>query len=422
MNNGKKYPAEVIGQFEELKRGVVDFHVPDELLERIASGKKLTVKVGFDPTTPDLHLGHTVLISKMKQFQDFGHRVVFVIGDFTGMIGDPTGRNETRKPLTKEEVAKNAQTYREQVFKILDPHKTEVRFNSEWNSVLNAREVIFLAARYSVGRMLERDDFRNRFREGQSISIHEFLYPLFQAYDSVALNADVELGGSDQLFNLLIGRDILRDYGQSPQIVMTMPLLEGTDAKLIEGKISGNKMSKSLGNYIGITEDPVTMFLKIMSISDGLMWRYYELLSSMRTAEITKLKEDVSGGRIHPKEAKVNLGFEIISRFHGKENACLAREKGLNWLEERKIAEEDIQVFSYSSGGREIPLYKICADTHIASSGGEAKRKIIEGAVWIGENENSMVRISDEKYLLPASGDFCIRFGRKKFIKVKISP
>ena len=309
-------------QIELIERGVVDCISREELrkkLERsIATGKPLKIKAGFDPTAPDLHLGHTVLLQKLKHFQDLGHQVVFLIGDFTGLIGDPTGKSETRKPLTREDIARNAETYKEQVFKILDPEKTEVAFNSEWLGKLDSFEMIRLASELTVARMLEREDFRNRFDSGKPISIHEFLYPLIQGYDSVAMEADVELGGTDQLFNLLMGRDMQRSRGQEPQIVLTLPLLEGLDGV--------NKMSKSLGNYIGITELPNDIYGKAMSISDDLMFRYFELLSDLSTEEINKLKSDMEQGELHPKQVKQQLARELTTRFHSPQAASLAEQ------------------------------------------------------------------------------------------------
>src|ERR671924_67858 len=291
-------------QLEVIKRGAVEVLPEEELLTKLKRTRPLRIKAGFDPTAPDLHLGHTVLIQKMKQFQELGHEVIFLIGDFTGMIGDPSGKSETRKPLTREEVVKNAETYKEQIFKILDPHKTIIEFNHRWMEELDAIALIELSAKYTVARMLEREDFKQRYQKQQSISIHEFLYPLIQGYDSVVLKADVELGGTDQRFNLLIGRDLQREYGQEPQVVLTMPLLEGTDGV--------QKMSKSLGNYIGINEPPEEMFGKLMSISDDLMWHYYELLSDTNLSEIQKQRSEVEAGSLHPMEVKKRLATELV--------------------------------------------------------------------------------------------------------------
>ena len=319
-----------------LRRGTVDLISEEELggkLRRAQREKRpLRVKAGFDPTAPDLHLGHTVLIQKLKHFQEAGHQVVFLIGDFTGMIGDPTGKVETRKPLTREDVERNAETYREQIFKILDPDRTEVRFNSEWLSPLSIEEMVRIAGQMTVARMLERDDFRRRYEEERPISIHEFLYPLLQGYDSVALRADVELGGTDQKFNLLVGRDLQRVWGQEPQVVVTTPLLEGLDGV--------NKMSKSLGNYVGITEGPDTIFGKMMSISDDLMLRYYELLSDISVDELERLKKGVADGSRHPMEAKVALAREIVARFHGA-MASAGAEEGFRKRFSRKEFPDD---------------------------------------------------------------------------------
>src|SRR5215510_13158576 len=304
-------------QFQALTKGAVDLHAPEELRNKLVrsfeSQRPLCVKVGFDPSRPDLHLGHTLLLGRMRRFQEFGHQVVFLIGDFTGMIGDPSGKNVTRPALSSEEIAANAATYKEQVFKVLDEKATLVRFNSEWLAPLGAEGLIRLAARYPVARMLERDDFKKRFREGRSIAIHEFLYPLLQAYDSVALKADVELGAVDQLFNLLVGRQLMKEYGLEPQVIITGPILEGLDAHLENGKIVGEKMSKSLDNYVGIDEPPDQIFGKLMSISDDLMWRYYELLSSKPLGEVQALRQAVESGKKHPKDAKADFAREMVA-------------------------------------------------------------------------------------------------------------
>src|SRR5947209_8550987 len=303
---------DINAQLELIKRGAIDVLPEEELVAKLKRGRPLKIKTGFDPTAPDLHLGHTVLIEKMKQFQELGHEVVFLIGDFTGMIGDPSGKSETRKQLTKEEVLKNAETYKAQIFKILDPQKTVIEFNHRWMEKLDAVSLIELTAKYTVARMLEREDFKQRYQKQQSISIHEFLYPLMQGYDSVVLKADVELGGTDQRFNLLIGRELQREYGQEPQVVLTMPLLEGLDGI--------QKMSKSLGNYIGINEAPEEMFGKVMSISDELMWRYYELLSDRNLTEIAILRKEMEQGK-NPRDIKVLLALEIVARFHSHDAA-----------------------------------------------------------------------------------------------------
>ena len=330
-------------QVQYISKGFVEIIREEELRERIAAGRPLRVKVGFDPTSPDLHLGHTVLLRKMKHFQDCGHTVFFVIGDGTGMIGDPSGRNITRPPLSREAILANAETYKTQVFKILDPEKTQVRFNSEWLMPLNFADMVRLAAKYTVARMLERDDFSKRFKENSPISIHEFLYPLAQAYDSVALHADVELGGTDQKFNLLVGRDIQRDYGQPSQIIGTTPILEGLDGV--------NKMSKSLGNYIGITEPAEVMFRKVMQISDELMFRYYELLTDKSLAEIDAMRKRIAAGDLHPMEAKMALGRSIVTDFHSAADAARAAEE-FNRVVRRREIPADIQTVPLPEGVR----------------------------------------------------------------------
>ena len=364
-------------QLEYLKKGFVEIIREEELRERIAAGRPLKVKVGFDPTAPDLHLGHTVLLRKMKHFEDMGHRVIFVMGDATARIGDPTGRNTTRPPLSQEEILQNAATYKAQVFKILDPEKTEIRFNSEWLDKLDFENMIRLCARYTVARLLERDDFSKRFREGVPISVHELLYPLAQAYDSVALNADVELGGSDQKFNLLVGREIQRDYGQLPQIVATTPLLEGTDGV--------NKMSKSLGNYIGITEPPEVMFAKVMSISDELMFRYYELLTDLSLAEISQMRRRIQSGELHPMEAKMELARLIVTDFHSAADARRAAEQ-FNRVVRQKEVPEDIPALPLPEGvlnAGGVRVDKLLAKIGLAESVSDAARKLKAGAVHI---------------------------------------
>jgi tyrosyl-tRNA synthetase len=381
-------------QVESLASGCVDVVRRDELAARVSraleTGTPLTVKVGFDPTAPDLHLGHTVLIRKMKQFQDFGHRVVFVVGDFTAMIGDPTGRSKTRPPLTPEEIARNADTYTAQVFKILDPARTELRPNSEWLSPLGAAGLIKLAARYNVAQMLERREFRQRFEAGQPIAVHEFLYPLAQAYDSVALAADVELGGTDQLFNLNVGRDIMPRYGLEPQIVMTTPLLEGLDG--------GEKMSKSLGNYVGVTAAANEMFGKLMSISDVLMWRYYQLLTDVGEAGLTDLRGRVERGELHPKAAKMDLARQIVAEYHSPEAAQRALEEFDRVHARRDLPSElpDVQVAFGSDTSR--PLGRILVESGLAVSASDASRKIEQGGVRMNGE-----RVTDPRARLTAS-------------------
>jgi len=360
-------------QLELIKRGAVEVLPEGELVAKLKRGRPLRIKAGFDPTAPDLHLGHTVLIQKMKQFQELGHEVIFLIGDFTGMIGDPSGKSETRKQLTRDEVVKNAETYKEQIFKILDAKKTVIEFNHRWMEKLDAAAFIELSAKYTVARMLERDDFKQRYQKQQPISIHEFMYPLMQGYDSVVLQADVELGGTDQRFNLLIGRELQREYGQEPQVVLTMPLLEGyTDGV--------QKMSKSLNNYIGINEPPENIFGKIMSISDDLMWRYYELLSDRDLHEIHNLRSQAQSGALHPMEAKKALGVELVARYHGAAAAGSAR----NYFEARhqkKTLPSEIR--KQFNAPEPIWICRLLVDLDFAKSGSEARRLITQGAVRI---------------------------------------
>ena len=399
-------------QMAVIRRGAVEILVEAELEEKIAqsvkTGVPLKIKAGFDPTAPDLHVGHTVLIQKLKQFQDLGHHVCFLIGDFTGMIGDPTGKNETRKALTREQVLLNAETYKEQVFKILDPEKTEVVFNSTWMGQMSAAGLIALASRYTVARMLERDDFHKRFSGQQPIAIHEFLYPLVQGYDSVALKSDVELGGTDQKFNLLVGRELQRQEGQRPQSVLTMPLLEGLDGV--------NKMSKSLGNYIGITEPPKEIYGKVMSITDELMVRYYELLSDVDLATLQKVKDGVAGrpDGAHPMESKKALARELVARFHGAAEARQAEEDFVQQFKQKEIP-DDIEVISLAASG---PLWicKLLTDTGLTKSNGEARRLIQQGGVKIdGEKvENPDLEIDGHQALVLQAGKR--RFARIEFV------
>jgi tyrosyl-tRNA synthetase len=359
-------------QLRVIKRGAVEILLEEELLRKLRRGKPLRIKAGFDPTAPDLHLGHTVLIQKMKQFQELGHEVIFLIGDFTGMIGDPSGKSETRKQLTRAEVLKNAETYKEQIFKILDPKKTVIEFNSQWIGEMDAVALIELSAKYTVARMLEREDFRMRYQKQESISIHEFLYPLIQGYDSVVLKVDVELGGTDQRFNLLIGRELQREYGQEPQVILTMPLLEGTDGV--------NKMSKSLDNYIGIHELPEEIFGEIMSISDELMWRYTELLSDRDLEEIEKIRSQVACGSTHPMEFKKSLAFEIVSRFHGRAAAESARDYFETRHQKRSVPKDIRKQFFPPD---RIWICQLLVDLQFARSKGEARRLIAQGAVKV---------------------------------------
>ena len=364
--------GDVRAQLDVIKRGAVEVLPEEELISKLKKGRPLRVKAGFDPTAPDLHLGHTVLIQKMKQFQELGHEVIFLIGDFTGMIGDPSGKSETRKQLTHAEVAKNAETYKEQIFKILDPDKTRIEFNHRWMEKLDAVSLIELSAKYTVARMLEREDFKQRYQRQQSISIHEFLYPLMQGYDSVVLRADVELGGTDQRFNLLIGRELQREYGQEPQVVLTMPLLEGLDGV--------QKMSKSLGNYIGINEAPEEMFGKVMKISDELMWRYYELLSDKNLDAIEAARAQVKSAALHPMDAKKALAAELVARFHGAAAAHSAQEYFETRHQKRSVPKEVKKQFSAPES---IWICRLLVDLKFAKSSSEARRLVAQGAVRV---------------------------------------
>lgn len=393
-------------QLERLKRGADEILVASDFEKKIASGKKLRIKAGFDPTAPDLHLGHTVLINKLKQFQDAGHHILFLIGDFTGMIGDPTGKSATRPPLTKEDVVENAKSYTEQVFKILDPEKTEVVFNSEWMSKFNAADLIQLAAKHTVARMLERDDFNKRFTGGQSIAIHEFLYPLIQGYDSVALKSDVELGGTDQKFNLLVGRQLQEAYGQAPQVVMTMPILEGLDGV--------QKMSKSLGNYIGINEDPAEMFGKIMSISDDLMWRYFELLSFKELGEINAWKESCEKGIENPKNIKIRLALELVERFSNAEKAKAAHQEFESRFKHGKLPENIKKVTIRSEAG--LMIANALKESGLTSSTSESYRMIKQGAVRIGGD-----KVVDKQQTLKQGNEYLVQVGKRKFARITIS-
>ncbi len=395
-------------QLAYLRRGTVDIIEEEELLKKIKrsleTGRPLRVKAGFDPTAPDLHLGHTVLLRKMRHFQDLGHEVYFLIGDFTAMIGDPSGRSETRPPLTKEQVLENAKTYADQVFKILDPNRTKVVFNSEWMAKFTAEDFIRLCAKYTVARMLEREDFKKRFESGRPIAIHELIYPLIQAYDSVALKADVELGGTDQLFNLLVGRDIQREYGQEPQVIITVPILEGLDGV--------QKMSKSLGNYVGITEPPQEMFGKIMSISDELMWRYYELLTDVPLEEISSWKEAVAQGKINPKELKVRLAKEIVARYHSPEAAEKAAEE-FERVFARGGVPEDIPETRVSAG--EVWLPRFLKDQGLVKSTSEGKRLVSQGGLQINGE-----KWREENFAF-TPGEYVLRVGKKRFLKVIVT-
>lgn len=391
---------------DTIERGVDEIIGFDSLTERLASGKPLRVKAGFDPTAPDLHLGHTVLINKLRQFQDMGHDVLFLIGDFTGMIGDPTGKNVTRKPLTRADVDRNAATYKEQVFKILDPKKTTVMFNSDWMKDKSAADLIQLASLYTVARMLERDDFHKRYTNNQSIAVHEFLYPLLQGYDSVEMKADVELGGTDQKFNLLMGRELQRHFGQPQQAVMTMPLLEGLDGV--------KKMSKSLDNYIGIDESPNDMFGKLMSVSDELMWRYFDLLSFRSLEEIEQLKADAAAGK-NPRDIKFFLAEEIITRFHSADAAKAAHEDFISRFARNEIPDEMPEV-SLTVPADGMPIANILKMAELTKSTGEGSRMISQNAVKLdGE------RVTENRVLMPENQTFVLQVGKRRFARVTLS-
>ncbi len=392
---------------EILSRGAVDLISKDDLEKKLirsaAESRPLKIKAGFDPTAPDLHLGHTVLIQKLKHFQELGHEILFLIGDFTGMIGDPTGKSATRKALSREDVERNAETYKEQIFKILDPDKTEVVFNSSWLDKLSPREFVKLAAQLTVARMLERDDFKKRFAGQQPISIHEFLYPLLQGYDSVALKADVEIGGTDQLFNLLMGRELQRTYGQEPQVVITMPLLEGLDGV--------NKMSKSLGNYIGITDSADDIYGKILSIPDEIMFRYYELLSDLTLAEIEVLRRDMDRGAAHPKEIKMRLARELTARYYDEGAAGQAEENFQRVFKSHGLP-DDIPEREMAAGA-DIWLPRLLADCGLVKGTGEGRRMIKQNAVSLDGK-----KIGDVEYQVAAAGEMLIQVGKRRFCKV----
>lgn len=403
-------------QFDYLKKGTVEIIQEEELLNRlersVREAKPLRVKAGFDPTAPDIHLGHTVLLRKMKHFQDLGHEVIFLIGDFTGLIGDPSGRSVTRKPMSREEINRNAETYRQQIFKILDPVKTIIDFNSRWLGSLTSFDIINLTAKYTVARLLERDDFALRLKSGQPICVHEILYPLMQAYDSVALKADVELGGTDQKFNLLVGRDIQREFGQEPQIVITMPLLEGLDGV--------EKMSKSLGNYVGITEPPGEIYGKIMSISDPLMYRYYELLTDIRLDQIEAWKKEAESGKLNPRDLKAQLAWMIVSDFWGKEEADKAAQEFDRIFRRKELPQEmtEISVSFVSTEEKELSLniVDLLVNYGLVPSRGEAKRLIRQGGVDLDGQ-----RVNDVNWAIDFSEvkEHILRLGKKRFFRLK---
>ncbi|MGM0915284.1 MAG: tyrosine--tRNA ligase [Pseudomonadota bacterium] len=395
--------SDVASALALLKRGTQEILLEEELVKKLESGRKLRIKAGFDPTAPDLHLGHSVLLTKMRQFQDLGHEIIFLIGDFTGRIGDPTGKNVTRKPLTEEEVKANAQTYKEQVFKILDADKTEVRFNSEWFTAMSAADMIELAGKSTVARMLERDDFEKRYKGGQSISIHEFLYPLVQGYDSVALKADIELGGTDQKFNLLMGREIQKHFGMEPQVVITMPLLEGLDGV--------QKMSKSLGNYVGVDEAPGAMFNKLVSMPDSLMWRYFELLSLKPNEEIEALKRDVEAGA-NPRDIKMVLARELIARYHGEEAAANAHRSAGNQLAEGELPEDLPEIEVDFEGGAQAPIATVLNRSGLTKNSAQAKDMLGNGRVKVDGEEVA------RDHMLETGRSYVIQAGKKRYARV----
>ncbi|MES9961859.1 MAG: tyrosine--tRNA ligase [Sedimenticola sp.] len=398
--------ASVAEAMEIIRRGADEILLEEALVKKLERGKPLRIKAGFDPTAPDLHLGHTVLINKLRQFQDLGHEVMFLIGDFTAMIGDPTGKSATRPPLTRDEVLENAKTYEHQVFKILDAEKTTVFFNSSWMGEMKASDMIQLAARHTVARMLERDDFNKRYKGGQSISIHEFLYPLVQGYDSVAMKADVELGGTDQKFNLLVGRQLQEAYGQEPQVALTMPILEGLDGV--------QKMSKSLNNYVGIADKPDDMFGKIMSISDDLMWRYFELLSFKPMSEVNALRQEVEGGR-NPRDAKVMLAMELVERFHTAADAEKANENFVARFRKGAMP-DDMPEVSLDAGPEGLPIANLLKDAGLVSSTSEAMRMIKQGAVKINGE-----RVEDRGLACMSGSTEIYQVGKRRFARVTLN-
>jgi tyrosyl-tRNA synthetase len=398
--------SDIKEQIAELTRGTDEVLPEDGLTAKLKKGRPLVVKAGFDPTAPDLHIGHTVLINKMRQFQELGHEVVFLIGDFTGMIGDPSGKNATRPPLSPEEIRDNAKTYEAQIYKILDEEKTRIEFNSTWMGDMDAAGLVKLASHHTVARMLERDDFRKRYEGGQPISIHEFLYPIVQGYDSVALKADVELGGTDQKFNLLVGRQLQQDYGQEPQVVMTTPLLEGLDGV--------QKMSKSLGNYVGITEPPGEMFGKLMSISDDLMWRYFEVLSFRSLEDIASLKKGVEDG-MNPRDVKFELAMEIVARFHDDGAAEAAKQEFISRFREGAMP-EDMPELTLAADDGKLGIAHLLKGAGLVSSTSEAFRMIKQGAVRIdGE------RVEDRSLTIDAGSTNVYQVGRRRFARVSLN-
>ena len=405
-----KITVPVAEQLAELQRGAAEILTLPDLEKKLRRGEPLRIKAGFDPTAPDLHLGHTVLINKLRQFQQFGHEVTFLIGDFTGMIGDPTGRNATRPRLTPEEIKENARTYQLQIYKILDPDSTRIDFNSRWFGAMNAAGLIEIAAMHTVARMLERDDFSKRFKANQPISLHEFLYPLVQGYDSVALRADVELGGTDQKFNLLVGRQLQEQYGQEPQVVLTMPLLEGLDGV--------NKMSKSLGNFIAINEAPGDMFGKLMSISDALMWRYFELLSFRPLGDIAALRAAVAAGR-NPRDVKFELAQEIVARFHDANAAQRAHAEFIARFRQGALPEK-IDTVSVVTDGKPMRLGNLLKLTGLAASASDGNRLIDQGAVRLGTDSAALEKVSTRDIELATPGSYLLQVGKLRFLRVEL--
>ena len=395
-------------QLKIIRRGTLEILGEEDLEKKLDKSRDtkmpLKIKAGFDPTAPDLHLGHSVLLHKMRQFQELGHTIMFLIGDFTGCIGDPTGKSETRPPLTMEQVAKNSITYTEQVFKILDSNSTQVLYNSRWLNNLTPQDIVELASKYTVARMLERDDFSKRYSAGTGIPIHEFLYPLFQGYDSVVMEADVELGGNDQKFNLLVGRDLQRSYGKSPQVALTLPLLEGTDGV--------KKMSKSFNNYIGINEPAKEIFGKVMSISDDLMLRYYELVSSISNEDLAQLKDDITSGKVHPKDAKANLGKEVVSRYHSHDQAAAAAIEFANIFKKKEVPDK-VPAFKPDWVNTELVLANLLNDAGLVRSNSDGRRMIKQGAVSVNGE-----KVIDQDYKLPKGGEYLIKVGKRKSVKI----
>jgi len=398
--------SDLAHQLELIHRGSDEIIPASDLELKLKENRPLRIKAGFDPTAPDLHLGHTVLLNKLRQFQILGHEVIFLIGDFTGRIGDPTGKNVTRKPLSEEQVLANAETYKQQVFKILDPEKTTIRFNSEWMGPLSSSDMIQLMQKYTVARMLERDDFAKRYQSSQPIALHEFLYPLVQGYDSVVLEADVELGGTDQKFNLLVGRDLQRAYGQTGQVILTMPILEGLDGV--------QKMSKSLGNYVGINDAPDDMFGKLMSISDEIMWRYFELLSFREIADIENLKQQIAEGR-NPRDVKFELCQEIVARFHSEEAAQAAQESFIARFQKGALPDEIEEITLFTEDDAGLPIANVLKNANLCGSTSDAMRMLKQGAVKIDSE-----KVSDPKFMAPVDSQAIYQVGKRKFAQISI--